>query len=409
MSWRDSHLGKVWLSISSYGLRAGIRDAAARWAGKHLSIPQDVYRDYAWILNENRPAALPASPGKSLRINWLVPSVAANSGGLFNIFRAVHELEKWGHQQRIYTVGERTRGGEEARQSIRKNYFPIQSEVEWFNGAVEDSDVLVATSWMTAYAARSVANTAGKFYLIQDLEYLFYPPGSLAEFAKQTYQWNFYGITAGPWIASVLQDEFGMQCSSFTFSYDRSTYSREGSRRLATPRKRVLFYARATSARRGFELGVLALYLVSKQMPEVEFVLVGLPRDSVQMPFPALFLGMLPASDLAALYRSCDVALVLSHTNLSLLPLELMACGCAVVSNSGPNVEWLLTEDVAQIAEPNPTALADAILALLQDELLRSRKAEAGLRLAESTQWTTEIKAIESAFYRGLNVSAPVR
>jgi glycosyltransferase involved in cell wall biosynthesis len=144
-------------------------------------------------------------------------------------------------------------------------------------------------------------------------------------------------------------------------------------------------------------------------MPEVEFVLVGLPRDSVQMPFPALFLGMLPASELAALYRSCDVALVLSHTNLSLLPLELMACGCAVVSNSGPNVEWLLTEDVAQIAEPTPTALADAILLLLRDEKLRSRKTEAGLRLAESTHWAAEIKAIESAFYRGLNVSAPVR
>jgi hypothetical protein len=409
MNWRDSHLGKIWSSILNYGMRAGIRDAAARWAGKHLSIPEDVYQDYAWILNEDRPAALQALPAEFLRINWLVPSVAANSGGLFNIFRAVQELENWGHRQRIYTVGNRTIGGKEARQSIQKHYFPIKSEVELFNGAVEDSDVLIATSWMTAYAARSVANTAGKFYLIQDLEYLFYPPGSLAEFAKQTYQWNFYGITAGPWIARVLQDEFGMNCSSFTFSYDRGTYSKEGSRRFAAPKKRVLFYARATSARRGFELGVLALYLVSRQMPEVEFVLVGLPRDSVQMPFPALSLGMLPASELAALYRSCDVALVLSHTNLSLLPLELMACGCTVVSNSGPNVEWLLTEDVAQIAEPTPTALADAILLLLRDENLRSRKTEAGLRLAESTHWAAEIKAIESAFYRGLNVSAPVR
>ena len=132
---------------------------------------------------------------------------------------------------------------------------------------------------------------------------------------------------------------------------------------------------------------------------------MGLPRRSIQMPFSAVFLETLPASELPALYRSCEVALVLSHTNLSLLPLELMACGCAVVSNSGPNVEWLLTEDSAQLATPTPEALSEAILSLLRDEQLRALKVTAGLALAEGTDWVSEIKAIESALYRGLNVS----
>jgi glycosyltransferase involved in cell wall biosynthesis len=108
--------------------------------------------------------------------------------------------------------------------------------------------------------------------------------------------------------------------------------------------------------------------------------------------------------ELGALYRSCDVALVLSHTNVSLLPLELMACGCAVVSNSGPNVEWLLTEETAQLADASPGALADAVLALLRDDELRARRAAAGLAFAEQTDWGAEIKRIESAFYRGLDI-----
>jgi glycosyltransferase involved in cell wall biosynthesis len=99
---------------------------------------------------------------------------------------------------------------------------------------------------------------------------------------------------------------------------------------------------------------------------------------------------------------------VLSHTNLSLLPLELMACGCAVVSNSGPNVEWLLNDQVAQLAPPTPEDLADSVLTLLRDDQLRARKIEAGAALAESTDWVSEIKVIESALYRGLNVAAPV-
>jgi glycosyltransferase involved in cell wall biosynthesis len=407
MRWRESVFGKVWASVSNYGLLAGLQDAVARWGRSRLRIPQNVLGDYGWVLCQDRRATLqPPKPGP-LRINWLVPSVAGSSGGLFNIFRAIQELENWGHKQRIYTIGERTIGGERARESVREHYFPIESEIELFNGAVSDSDALVATSWMTAYAARSLANTARKFYFVQDLEHLFYPEGSLCEFARQTYRWRFYGITAGQWIADVLQKEFGMECSAFGFSYDRGTYSLKGSRRFPDGKKRVLFYARATSERRGFELGILALSLVAKKMPNTEFVLVGLPRRSIQLPFPAVFLGTLPAGQLAALYRSCSVALVLSHTNLSLLPLELMACGCAVVSNSGPNVEWLLTHETAQLARPTPEALADAVLTLLENEQLRACKAAAGLALAERTDWISEIKSIESAFYRGLNVPCP--
>jgi glycosyltransferase involved in cell wall biosynthesis len=104
---------------------------------------------------------------------------------------------------------------------------------------------------------------------------------------------------------------------------------------------------------------------------------------------------------LGALYRSCDVALVLSHTNLSMLPLELMACGCAVVSNSGPNVEWLLTDQIVRLATPDPRSLAEAIIELLQADDLRLRKMEAGIAFAQSTDWKNEIRAIESALLAG--------
>jgi glycosyltransferase involved in cell wall biosynthesis len=132
-------------------------------------------------------------------------------------------------------------------------------------------------------------------------------------------------------------------------------------------------------------------------MPDVEFVLVGFPRRPFDLPFPAIFPGVLPISELGALYRSCDVALVLSHTNLSMLPLELMACGCAVVSNEGPNIEWLLTDQTVQLAKPDPKSLAEAIIGLLETDELRLRKVEAGLAFAQSTDWTKEIRTIESA------------
>jgi glycosyltransferase involved in cell wall biosynthesis len=269
--------------------------------------------------------------------------------------------------------------------------------VELLSDNIKDSDALIATSWPTAYAVRSVGNTAQKFYFVQDIEYMFYAPGSVYEFARRTYQFGFRGITLGSWIADVLRREFNMDCSSFGFSYDRDAYASTGSRLLPAGKKRVLFYARPETERRGFELGILSLSLVAKKMPEVEFVLVGFPRQPLQLPFAAIFPGILPISELGALYRSCDVALVLSHTNVSMLPLELMACGCAVVSNMGPNVEWLLTDQTVQLAKPDPKSLAEAIIELLQTDQLRLRKIEAGLAFAQSTDWTKEIRTIESA------------
>jgi O-antigen biosynthesis protein len=407
MSWRESRFGKVWASLSRYGLYHGLQDAAARWVRNRLQIPHNVLRDYGWILTEDRPASRLAPASGPLQINWLIPTLGGKgSGGLMTIFRTLHHLEQWGHKQRIYIVGETAKSAEVETAFARKYYFPINSPIEIFQGAIADCDALVATEWRTAYAARGLGNTARKFYFVQDLENFFYPEGSLAEFAQQTYTWGFHGISVGSWIADVLRSEFGMECCPFGFSYDRDIYSPDGTRSLPEGKRRVLFYARPNTERRGFELGVLALSLVAKEMPDVEFVLVGFPPRSIQLPFPALLPGVLSPSELAALYRSCSVALVLSHTNLSLVPLELMACGCAVVSNCGPNVEWLLTDDIAQLAGPSPQALATAILALLNNGPLRKHMSAAGLAFAQRTDWASEIRLIESAFYQGLGIPA---
>jgi len=363
----------------------------------------DVWEQYRWVLLENRPETLAYVESQPLRISWLLPDLTLKGiGGLANIFRAIFELERCGHTQKIYVVGSR-KPAEQLTEFVREHYSPIAAEVSAFGGEVADSDALVATGWSTAYFARNLGNTARKFYLVQDLEHLFYPEGSLREFAKRTYTWGFYGITLGRWIADVLSKEFGMECSAFGFAHDPDIYRPNSpTTRGPAEKQRVLFYARPSTDRRGFELGVLALSLVAAKKPETEFVLVGFAPAAAHLPFPAVLAGVLSPAELGALYSSCTVALVLSHTNLSLIPLELMASGCAVVSNSGPNVEWMLNDENVQLADTTPQALAAGILTLLDDEPLRRRKVAAGLARAQCADWTSEVKIIESAFYRGL-------
>lgn len=406
MNLRDSSLRKAAQSVAKLGFRAGFADVVARWARSRTSVPRDVAAEYQWVLRVNQPPLLPPPKLGPLKINWILQGVGRGSGGLSNIFRTIHALEKWGHTNRIYVLDENSPIGIRAQQLIRDFYFPIEGSIEVLREKTLDSDALIATNWVTAYAVRSVPNTAGKFYFVQDLENRFYADGSLAEFAKETYRWGFHGITLGQWIADELQRGFGMRCSPFGFSYDRKIYSFERQQVVhSQKRKRILFYARPLTERRGFELGMLALSLVARKHPDAEFILVGFPSWGMRVPFRAVFPGLLTPSELASLYHGCDAAMVLSHTNLSMLPLELMACGCPVICNRGPNVEWILKDETAQLADPTPQSLAQAVLDLLENDLLRERKISAGLAFAQGTDWTLEIKKVEDALYGQLGSS----
>jgi O-antigen biosynthesis protein len=406
MRWRESYPGRVWTAIAKHGLSSGLQDSFARWSKERMRLVPDIVGEYDWVLNPNRPATLPPPSSGPLRIVWLIPSIEKASGGHLGIMRAIHHLEGWGHQNRIYVVG-RTRVSPAKATAIARSFFPIKAEVELFDGKTVDSDALVATLWKTAYVARGIGNTARKFYFVQDLEHLFFAPGALSELAKETYRWGFYGITLGHWIQNVLQDEFKMECSAYGFCYNRNDYHSTGEHRLSARRKRVLFYARPQTERRAFELGILALSLVAKKMPDTEFVMIGCRLQPSQLPFPAILPGVVPLSQLGSWYRSCTAALVLSYTNLSLLPLELMACGCPVVSNRGANVESLLADDLAQLADSTPESLARAIEELLENEDLRARKARAAVSFAERINELSEMRRLEASFYRGLNIPAP--
>ena len=71
---------------------------------------------------------------------------------------------------------------------------------------------------------------------------------------------------------------------------------------------------------------------------------------------------MMRICDLNELYNQCAVGLVLSLTNLSLLPLELLSSGVIPVVNRGPNNDKVVQNEFIRYAEPTPHALASAMV-----------------------------------------------
>jgi len=357
----------------------------------------DIIGAYDFLRFEPFGGEPPSVTDAARTINWVIPDFGVGSGGHLNIFRLIFLLEQRGYQCRVIIVGHtHCNSGDEARESIRKHFFPINARVSIGESSLEPAAITVATSWITAYPVRNFQGTHHRCYFVQDYEPYFYAHGSDYCFAEATYRMGFYGITAGGWLAGKLAAEHGMQTVTMGFSYDHGLY-RPLPRRNPEIR-RVFFYARSVTPRRGFELGLLALNRVAQKMPEISFILAGWDTSSYHIPFHHLNAGNVAVKDLPDLYSQCDVALVLSLTNLSLLPLELMACGCPVVSNRGANTEWLLNEDNAVLADATPEALSEALISLLRDEDRRKRLVEASMHFATSTSWDVEAGKVAGFF-----------
>jgi nucleoside-diphosphate-sugar epimerase/glycosyltransferase involved in cell wall biosynthesis len=291
-------------------------------------------------------------------INWVIPNVEIGGGGHLNIFRFIRNLEAIGWENRIVIPFGCTHSSERRLEKfIAEHYLPIAAKAYIGRDKMPPAWITMATEWRTAYTVRDFRTTAKKCYFVQDFEPLFFTPGSESAFAEQTYRFGLHGITAGNWLADKLRREYQMTTDWVGFAYDKDLYLRSARHHEG---HQVFFYARPHTHRRGFELGILALTQLAQRIPKLRVLLAGGDATRYAFSFQHKHCGVVPVKSLSALYNQCDAALVLSFTNLSLLPLELFACGCPVVSNRGPNIEWLLNDSNAVLAEPTVESITDA-------------------------------------------------
>lgn len=322
-------------------------------------------------------------------INWLIPDFGIGSGGHLNIFRFIKLLEKSGYKNNICLVGShRHSSAHNAKELINKHFFELKADVYLGVEELPVAEFSFATGWTTAYFLRNFNRTKHKLYFVQDFEPYFYANGSEFAFAEQTYKFGFTGVCAGGWLATKLSNDYGMTTRAISFSYDRELYyPRELER---APKKRIFCYFRPPTIRRGLETALMALDIVGRNNPGVEFLFAGWDMNDFKFNHSFTNAGLLSLEELPDIYSKCDIALVLSFTNLSLLPLEIMACGCVVVSNEGPNVEWLLNSENSELSSCDPVELAKAINGLLADDSKIVSLREKGILYAESTDWSKE-------------------
>jgi glycosyltransferase involved in cell wall biosynthesis len=333
-------------------------------------------------------------------VNWVIPTLG-EGGGHRTIFRFVEFLAKRGFQQRIYEmpVGRPPRSSPDELRSLIQQFYGL-SIPDAYN-EFEDmapSDITIATSWHTAYPVAKFAETRKKFYFVQDFEPFFTPVGTESALAENTYRFGFRGLTAGPWLAEKLSRDFGMECHSYNLAVDTKVYFPKSIEK----RKKIAFYARPATPRRGFEMGIKALEIFHSRNPGYEIVFVGGDLPENRFSFPVTNLGYVGEDKLSDLYNQSAAALVISLTNCSLLPLEIMATGCPVVTTTGANNEKVLPPDSAIFVVPSPHHLAEA----LENAVRHPPPRESLSEKASQFNWEDEAVRLEAIFKRLLRAQA---
>lgn len=391
-------LGVLFLHARTQGVRKTLKLIASKARKYPFSFAKlNIFEEYRFIDLTYQKGKQNHGDLDKFTLNWFIPPFGKGSGGHLNIVRFIGLLEKQGFKSRIIIVDsdQQNVSTTAVKEQINKWFFPVNAEVYIGLDNIPPAHTSIATGWTTAYYAKSARSSNNYVYFVQDFEPFFYPHGSNYALAEETYKFGFYGITAGNWLKNKLIKEYKMKCTSFNFSYDKDLYKLKRTK----PReiKNILFYSRPPTARRGFEVGLLALRELTKMRRDVNVIFAGWDISGFKIPFKHTNAGILSLKELPDLYASCDAALVLSFTNLSLLPLELMACGVPIIANKGENSEWLLNEENSILANATPNDLASAISLVLDDKSIADRIINGGYSTAVSSDWEKEALVVGEA------------
>lgn len=371
-----------------------------------LTQPSPLHYEDALAVDWRTPHPSIANPvtasGGKLTIGWVMSPPGANSGGHQNIFRFIRFLEDAGHEVRIYLYSANVLlapGEVSAMVADSSSYTNIRASVRYYpdDGLPDDVDALFATSWETAYRSYRDPSRAHRFYFVQDFEPLFYTLGSEAVLAENTYRFGFFGITAGNWLAQKLHRDYGMETAAYQFGSDERNYSLTN----RGDRSDVFFYARPETPRRGFELGVMALDLFARERPDHTIVMAGQDVHHLKIPFPYQNLGNVQVDQLNEVYNRCAAGLVMSFSNLSLLPLELLSAGVIPVVNDAENNRLVSDNPFIEYTPPLPRALAERLMAIVDRGDLAEHAARAAASVAPAS-WAHSGEQFMAAFERGM-------
>jgi glycosyltransferase involved in cell wall biosynthesis len=324
--------------------------------------------------------------------NWFIPNFNhLKFGGIYTIFRFMEKFSEEGVTNRIIIYDKPDFDTSKLEREINENFPKLKDfEIIVFDHSKQEAndlpecDIAICTFWVSAYILLKFNKTKRKYYFIQDYEPVFYAGGSTSALAESTYRFGFRGLVNTPGLLAAVNKRHGVEGISFVPAVDEKLYTPDFKK--TNKRIKIFFYARPHNPRNAFNLGVLIMkQLNEKYGNKIELVTAGADWDESEYGLDGRVtnLGLLKSlKEVATLYRSCDIGFVyMLSKHPSYQPFEFMASGMATVTNSNEDNLWFLRNgENCLVSEPSPSAMVEAISALVDNNNLRNKVAKNGYK-----------------------------
>lgn len=307
--------------------------------------------------------------------------------------------------------------------------------VKFVEKLITDSDIVVATSYETAYFVANLISKGEKFYFVQHYEiwdlwneeecwkkigniesnpnkyclamHDIIPKNKnlrkIKHLVDKTYKMPLKKITISSWLKELIEEKIGEEVEALivngvnfdTFYKEKDVYNTNTKKQI-----RVLMPYRPINKWKGTEDGLKTFRKVKEKYPDVEFIMYGAKRGK-DIPEWIKFHERVSDNELRELYSSSDIFVYPSWTEgFGLPPMEAMACGCAVVAtNVGAVPDYAINGETILASPPrDPEALAKNIIKLIEDEDERKRIAESGYNYVKQFTWDKATDQLEEVF-----------
>ena len=278
--------------------------------------------------------------------------------------------------------------------------YGLRGAVAWFDPAnprgVPHADVVIATAWETAEWVAAMPASAGvKYYLVQGYEAW---TEDITERVDRTWKLPLRKMVVAGWLERLARERFGETVWARIPSGVDCERFRPPPARPDSARSVGMIYEPAPW--KGAKDGMAAMWSMHRADPTIRFVLCGRYRLRESPPPGTRYVNNPRQAYLPEVYRSCDIFLSPSLTEgFSLVTLEAMACGCALIATSVGEVPEMGRpgEEYIMVPPGDSESLAREALALLREPARRRAIAAAGLALARRYSWERATGLLERA------------
>ena len=325
------------------------------------------------------------APAMIESIAFVIPSITAYAGGLTSILRLGSYLSSFGYN--VSYICYDNQSPKSLKIAAEKCLRDYKGELLQFCDKHKNYDIVIATDVISMYYARGLSGY--KMAFVQDFEPFFYEAGDYCFLARKAYEMGFHMVSLGAWNKYMIQKyiDNSLNLDVLTFPYEEKEYVAVERDYREYKNKRELnlcVYIRETPRR----LPGLC-QIISKNLTE-RFANVGKKLnvyyygDNIGKFQYGKNLGRLNKSQLFDLYKMCDFGMVASYTNISLVPLEMMATGLPIIEFFDGSFQYFFDGEDAFLFDSDYDKLYNQLLEAMDRPTLlieRNERIQQKLRL----------------------------